>query len=139
MTKSMRISLCILAGNFLLYIYLIFLMLWPWQVYEFVTPVQPVGDAIIGRSLAYRMDVHKYVSVPAHSNTALVNDKYSINLDSHASNFAPGRRTSLSFVDLDPDIPPGRYKLRWSGTWHVNWLRNVTVTSESKVFEVKKR
>lgn len=122
----------ILTVLFVGLMHVLFLQIYPYKVYEFVTPIKPLGTWRAGGPIQYQMDVHKYESLPAHSMTYLRNEKFTIHIDNHPSNYPVGRRTSISMGDLDPDVPPGTYKFGWSGTWHVNWLRNDTVTSESE-------
>ena len=131
-TPMMRISFGVLATNCVGYFWLMFQMIYPVQIFEFITPVKPLGEWRAGSSVQYQMDVMKYIQLPAISNTYLRNDRVTWNVDSHPSNYPVGRRTSVSAADLDPDIPPGPYVFGWSGTWKVNFLRDKTVTSESK-------
>ena len=109
--------------------YILFLQIYPSTVFEFVTPVKPLGVWKAGGPIQYQMDVHKKESLPAHSLTYLKNEKFTVHVDNHPSNYPVGRRTSISIGDLDPDTPPGKYDFCWSGTWHVNWLRDDTVNS----------
>ena len=131
-SPSLKISLCLLILNSAAYILLAFISLWPFRVFEFITPVKPLGEWRAGGTISYQMDVIKYKPIQAASTTYLKNDKFTIHVGSHPSNYPVGRRTSVSIGDLDPHTPPGKYWFHFSGVWPVNILNNQTVVSRSE-------
>ena len=75
-SPSLKISLCLLILNSAAYILLAFISLWPFRVFEFITPVKPLGEWRAGGTISYQMDVIKYKPIQAASTTYLKNDKF---------------------------------------------------------------
>lgn len=113
---------------------------WPFRTLEPQVQPYPVltGQVKIGQPIVYRADYCKRTSAPALVTRALVGDKGTVvSLSSIPTNLPAGcHRVNSATTFVPPATPPGRYKLALTLTYHVNALRDITVTVETEYFTV---
>lgn len=87
-----------------------------------------------GSHFIYKMRYDKLMPLPADVSKQFI-DGFIITLPSTVANIDIGEKVTTHTVQI-PKLPAGKYFFKWSGTYKVNPIREVTVTARTPYFEV---
>jgi hypothetical protein len=135
-SKSMIVSFTALMGIIIAYIIVLLLLYWPVTPYKFKSPVKPIQPVYAGEIMYYDISAEKLTSKGGYLVRHLI-DGYTITFPTIHSNVPKGIRETKGMLFLPHNLPPGKYRFRWVGTWKINFLREETVESTSEQFEVR--
>jgi hypothetical protein len=88
-----------------------------------------------GKEFVYKMKYDKKLPLPAEISKQFI-DGFIVTFPPTVANIQTGEFTSMHSISI-PKLPPGKYHFKWSGTYKVNPIREVTVTARTECFEVK--
>ena len=112
------------------------LLFWAFYPYtpltiDYIRPVEFVN----GERFVYEMKYEKKMPTPATITKQFV-DGFIFTMPGWSSNVDMGESQDLHEIKI-PKLPHGEYVFRWSGTYRVNPIREVTVVAETKCFKVE--
>jgi len=117
---------------------LLYWAFWPYQplVIEHLSIVneQPI---VQGGFLEYKIVINKKMNIPGVVSRHFL-DGVVIILPPITTNLEPGRTEMYDKVSLQHAVP-GKYIFKWSATYKVNPLREITVSATTDCFEVKEK
>lgn len=85
----------------------------------------------------YKITTNKKIDLPATVSRQFI-DGVVIILPPITTNLEPGRTEMYDKVSLQHAVP-GKYVFKWSATYKVNPLREITVSATTDCFEVKEK
>ena len=100
-------------------------------VIDYINPIEIIN----GEKFVYEMKYEKKMPIPATITKQFI-DGLTWTLSGWRSNVDIGESLDLHEIKI-PKLPPGDYVFRWSGTYKVNPIRDVTVVAETKCFKIK--
>lgn len=120
-----------------LIIVVVYYMFFPIKVMEVSNAPFPVVNKTVraGGTLQHIVEYCKYVEMPSDSSRQLVNGL--IYTMATVTNDNPiGCHTVTSITLIPQELPPGTYRLRITKTYHLNPIRDFTITNETEEFNV---
>jgi len=137
-TKFSKIVMSIILAS-----YTIMALLTIGVLYNLYYPYKPIclelkvenHNPVRGETLEFKLEGEKFMPIPVDAFIELVDgENYAIM--SYFENNPVGKfvKTKKFIV---PNIKPGEYKLRWTGKYKVNCMREVNVTAYSNGFYLK--
>jgi len=87
-----------------------------------------------GKAFSYEITGEKFIDKPADLSRQFV-DGITVSLPPISGNVERGKFKQLFSTNI-PKLPPGKYYLKWSATYKVNPIRDITVVAKSACFEV---
>lgn len=137
-----RIMLCIssfaLFCFLLAYLYICFLLFWPFNVADFGDLKTDKEQYVAGERVFYSHKFTKHGAYPAQVIRQLRNS-HTWTFDDVYSNFPKGKNESRNILVLPKELPSGRYKIIFTAHYRINFIRIETKTAESNFFEVKEK
>lgn len=116
--------------------YMMFMMLYPFKVIDYIQPFQVVTKTVnAGGELRIFVDYCKSTDAPGVLHRSLVGD-ITYNLANTVSNLPRGCGKSVVPIAIPDYIPSGTYHLRTTTEWNISVLRTVTNTAVSDDFTV---
>jgi hypothetical protein len=88
-----------------------------------------------GKEFVYKMKYNKLMPLPADISKQFI-DGFIVTMPATIANIGVGEFVTTHRIDI-PKLPPGQYYFKWSGTYKVNPIREVTVTARTACFEVR--
>lgn len=132
------IALFIIAVGLLLFIYIGYLMFYPFKPAEFLNSPFPVEKKEIkqGEILRYYIMYNKYMNVPVHVQQTLINH-VQINFPATNTNLPTGEyKTVNNDVTIPSYVTTGEAYLLITFTYEVNPLRTIVLTAQTERFKI---
>jgi hypothetical protein len=125
---------------FMIFITGVLLATWLWLPQDPVRidkiKIEPVAVRI-GEKFCFQFTGEKYIAAPVAVSVELVNGE-AYEIMKYSSNTPVGNVFKKRCFVVPPYVLPGRYHIRWSGTYHVNFINDVIKTADSECFDVVK-
>ena len=111
-------------------------LLWPYTPMVIKEPIEIMNTnktVEAGKVLVYKMDMDKRTALPCMITKQIVNG-FIITSSPIIGNLRPGKYSKTFPLTVPNFADSGMNKLKWSGTYHVNPLRRITVVAWSEPF-----
>ena len=123
---------------FTIFLYFIFLLLYPYKIIEFQDEKYPVltKEVEAGGNLVYRARACKYMDLPATKSMSFINTLIYTTPDV-VTQRDTGCHDDNVVIKLPEILPSGTYHLALRFEYRPNFLRTIIITQETENFVIK--
>lgn len=137
MNNTQKLLLLLNGILFIILLYIICLLVYPYKIIEWNDEIFPIENKIVraGESLIFTSDYCKYVDLPATISRSFINN-FAYATTPTITNAHKGCKKMRVIVPIPAELPDGEYYLHTKYVYEVNPLRKITYTKDTEKFTI---